>query len=194
MLVKVQTQYYYCGFVCLHMHDTHVIITCAYMAGDAATYGVYMIIFYTVFVFLLECTNRFVRVSYDPTATTISCTFENRLDSSIKSCDIKYGTCGQEMYTTQGNTTVESPFMVRLKLNSNILNSMSCYIVTASNETLTLMVKGEFITQSNNDSVNTSILAGTVIGVIIIIMLGLVVVTVIILILVLSYKRKLLGK
>ena len=177
MLVKVQTQYC-CGFVCSHTQNTHVIITCAYMAGDTATCGVYFILFLS---FLnSECTNRFVRVSYDPTATTISCTFENRLDSSIKSCSVKYGVCGQEMYLIQGNTTTESPFMVTLKLNSSAVYSMNCYIVTASNETLTLMVKRKFVTQSN-DSVHAGVITGSVIGGIF--LLSLVVVTTIIIIL-----------
>ena len=131
-----------------------------------------------------------MRVSYDPTATTISCVYENQLDSSPKSCSIKYGVCGQEMSTTQGTTTVESPFMVILRLNSSTINPMNCYVVTASNETFTLMVKGTFVTQSNNDpAVNADIITGSVICVII--LLGLVVMTATtIIVLVVRYQRK----
>ena len=83
-----------------------------------------------------------MRVNYDPANTVLSCTFLNKSDSSPKSCSVIYGTCGQEIHTIQGSGIDGSPSMITIKLNSSIINSMSCYIVTASNGTYEIVVNG----------------------------------------------------
>ena len=90
-----------------------------------------------------------MKVKYDSSTTTISCTFENQLDSSIKSCSVKYGVCGQEMYNTQGNTTTESPFIVTLKLNLSVSNRVHCFIITANNDTHGILVEGRIDVPAN---------------------------------------------
>ena len=94
-------------------------------------------------------------VDYDPKHMTITCTFENELDISPKSCRIEYGTCDRETYyVTKGNAT-DGP--VILLLNSSATNLMNfCYVVAASNDTFTVMVKGMFMTPSSGDTPNTS--------------------------------------
>ena len=113
---------------------------------------------------------------------TISCTFENRLDSSPKSCSVKYGTCGQEMYTTQGNTIDE--FIIRLKLNSSIASLMNCYVVTASNGTYDIMVNGS-LNLAMREGANNAVLSVIVVPVV-----GLVVGAIIIVIGVIFGKRR----
>ena len=140
---------------------------------------------------LLDCRNQFVKVEYIPETTTISCIFQNTSDLSPKSCSVKYGTCDQEMYTIQGNTTDQSPFTVMLELNSNPMN---CYVVTASNDTLTLMVNGRFEThRSTGTSANAGTITGSVIGVLLVLIV-LVIASVLTSILVVKYRRKLSGK
>ena len=96
-----------------------------------------------MFYFLLsECNSQFARVDYYPVNTSISCTFLNKADSSPKSCSVLYGTCGQEMDTIQGNAIDGSPFMIIIQLNSSIVRSTDCYIVTASNGTYEIVVNG----------------------------------------------------
>jgi hypothetical protein len=78
--------------------------------------------------------------------TTFSCTFLNELDSSPKSCSVRYGICGQEKYTIQGNISDESPFKISIELNSSIVGFTNCcYIITASNGTYEIMVNGSCI-------------------------------------------------
>ena len=106
-----------------------------------------------------------MKVEYDPSTTTISCVFENKSDLSQKSCSIEYGLCGKETNSVplENSTTEGSPFTVTLKLSTITTNSKNCYVVTArfSNDTLTVMVKGSFEAQSNNNLVT---IVGAVIG------------------------------
>lgn len=76
--------------------------------------------------------------------TTLSCTFLNELDPSPKSCTVRYGICGREEYTIQGDVSDESPFEISIGLNSNIVESTNncCYIITARNGTYEIMVNG----------------------------------------------------
>ena len=136
----------------------------------------------------LECKNRFVKVEYNPSTATISCTFENQSDPSPKSCSVKYGPCDKEMYFAQNNTTDRSPSIVILMLNSSAINQAECYVITARNDTFTVMVKGNFDTQSNR---NLGVIVGSVIGAI----LGLIVVAVIVTVIacVIAVKRKKRG-
>ena len=97
---------------------------------------------------------------------TITCTFENKLDISPKSCSVKYGTCDEEMYFAQGNTT-DGPIILKLISSARDLN---CYIVTASNDTLTVMVKGNLVThRSNSGALST----GEIVTIVVLMVIGL---------------------
>ena len=128
---------------------------------------------------ILECNNQFVKVEYDPSTTTISCVFENESDLSQKSCSVEYGMCDKatNMYVVQNSTTEDSPSTVTLKLSTIATNSKNCYVVTArfSNDTLTVMVKGSFETQSSN---NMDVIVGAVIGVIMGLVAGIAIITI----------------
>lgn len=129
-----------------------------------------------------------MEVKYIPENATISCTFRNKLDLSPKSCSIRYGVCNDRMmYNTQRNTTAQSPFVVMLELNSSVTNPMNCYVVTASNDSLTLTVNGRFIseTQSSGSSDNAGIIAGSVMGALLV-AVTLVTVVIVVLVIVLS--------
>jgi hypothetical protein len=131
-------------------------------------------------------------VEYDPSTTTISCVFENESDLSKKTCSIEYGMCDKEInYFVQNSSTEGSPSTVTLELSTNTTNSRNCYVVTASNDALTVLVKGSFETQSssNNSNSNVGVIVGIVIGVIII-LFGLVAGIVIVII---AYSRRKCG-
>ena len=126
-----------------------------------------------------------MKVEYDPSTTTISCVFENESDLSEKLCSIRYGLCGKEANSVLNSTTEGSSFAITLKLSSIAMNSKYCYVVTAklSNDTLTVMVKGNFETQS---SINVSVIVGAVI----IVIVGLVAGTVIIIVACFIIRRR----
>ena len=85
------------------------------------------------------CTNGFVQVEYDKTASTITCQFLDETDTSVKLCTVMYGECGQELVqTTQGSSTVETPNNIVLSVD---VDSLECYNVTASSDELTVIVK-----------------------------------------------------
>ena len=127
----------------------------------------------------LECNNQFVKVEYDPSTTTISCVFENESDLSKKSCHVEYGLCGKETNSVHNSTTEGSSSTVTLKLNTIAMNSKYCYVVMArfSNDTLTVMVKGNFETQSSN---NMDVIVGAVIGVVVGLVAGIVIIAIVI--------------
>ena len=83
-------------------------------------------------------------MNYYSINTTLSCTFLSELDTSPKSCTVRYGICGQEEYTIQGNVSDESPFEISIGLNSSIVESINncCYIITARNGTYEIIVNG----------------------------------------------------
>ena len=110
-----------------------------------------------------------MKVEYDPSTTTISCVFENESDLSKKSCSVDYGLCGKERNSVQNSTTEGSPSTITLKLSAIATNSKYCYVVTArlSNDTLTVMVKGSFDTQSSSN-------VGVIVGAVIVVIVGLV--------------------
>ena len=63
------------------------------------------------------------------------------MDTSVKSCNVTYGQCGQEPVQTRllGNfSTMTTPNIVYLKL----FDSLECYNVTASSDVFTVIVEG----------------------------------------------------
>jgi hypothetical protein len=96
-------------------------------------------------------------VNYYSTNTTISCIFLNELDTSPKSCNVRYGICGQESSTIQGNDSNKSPLKISIELNSSILGSTNCcYIITASNETYEIKVNGSCTNVPISDGVDNA--------------------------------------
>ena len=74
-------------------------------------------------------------------SSAITCTFLNDLDTSIKSCVVMYGQCGQELkQTTQGNSTVEDPNTISLPVDSDRID---CYVVTASSGLFSVIVDSQ---------------------------------------------------
>ena len=73
--------------------------------------------------------------------STIICRFLNELDTSIKSCVVMYGQCGQELNQTErGNSTVVDPNIVSVRVNSIRID---CYVVIASSGSFTVIVDSQ---------------------------------------------------
>ena len=90
--------------------------------------------------FHLGCTNGFVNVQYNSADSTISCTFLKPMDTSIKSCRVTYGQCGQrQTQTDEKFSTVALPNNITLSV---MPGSSYCYTVTASNGNFTASVEG----------------------------------------------------
>ena len=89
------------------------------------------------------CTNQFVQVEYDRTVSTITCTFLDETDTSVKSCNVTYGRSGQELVQPGqlGNySTMETPNIVYIKLPVDAA-SLECYYVTASSDVFTVIIQ-----------------------------------------------------
>ena len=85
------------------------------------------------------------------------------------------------MYSAQNSITDGSLSTILLQLTPRATNSRNCYVVTASNDTFTVMVKGKIETQTN--ARDLGVIIGSVIGaIIIIILLVLAAVTVIVIV------------
>ena len=75
------------------------------------------------------------------TTSAIVCKFLNEIDISVKLCAVMYGRCGEVLaYTTQENSTLESPNRIALRVDPG---SLDCYVVTASSDTATVIVEGK---------------------------------------------------
>ena len=77
-------------------------------------------------------------MEYNETSSAIICRFVDKLDTSIKSCVVMYGQCGQELLTARGNSTVEAPNTISLLVDSDRID---CYVVTASSGSFTVIVE-----------------------------------------------------
>ena len=90
--------------------------------------------------------------------TTLSCIFLSKLDTSPKSCTVRYGLCGQEEYTIQGNVSDESLFEISIGLNSSIVELINncCYIITARNGTYEIIVNGSCTSLPANEGVDNA--------------------------------------
>ena len=85
--------------------------------------------------------NQFVVVSLDFSSNTFTCSFLNQLDTTAKLCSISYGFNPQQLtYTANGSS---DSFTVTLPLHDDVKRERLVYfIVTASNNTFTLLVEG----------------------------------------------------
>ena len=129
-----------------------------------------------------------MNVEYDPSTATISCTFVNELNSSQKSCHVEYGMCDKVMNFkfAQNSTTDSSLSTVTLKLNITAMNSNTCYVVTATNGTFTVIVNGSFGTQTKGQRNNghLGVIVGSVISAVIVVLsIGLAAVVIVIMVL-----------
>lgn len=88
----------------------------------------------------IGCTNEFVKVEYNPTASVITCIFQHQWNTT-KLCSVVYGPCHQNLVHYQASNTSNSD-TVLLNIKPDLLDQMFCYIVTASNGTFTIMVEG----------------------------------------------------
>ena len=63
------------------------------------------------------------------------------MDTSIKSCNVTYGPCGQgQTQSVHGSSTSASPNTVTLEII--VPHDSYCYTVTASNDSFTVAVDG----------------------------------------------------
>ena len=86
--------------------------------------------------------NNFVDVSFDITTKHFTCTYINKQDLSEKSCSITlYRDCKQQqVLTAQANSTDSQITLVPNGLQTD--SSIYCYVVAASNDTITLNLTG----------------------------------------------------
>ena len=95
--------------------------------------------------FIIGGTNKFVDVNFE-SADTVLCNFlqHNSSTSQPYTCKIEYGHCEQQLNTTvEGYALAKFPSIVRIDLLPN-LQRWECYIITASNGSYTVLLKGSF--------------------------------------------------
>lgn len=97
--------------------------------------------------FCLGCTNGFVNVQYNSTTSTVVCDFLDKMDTSIKTCSIKYGQCNPQFLnsTAEANSTLEAPNYIVLYVTQGIID---CYVVKASSGGITILVDGRIPTST----------------------------------------------
>ena len=89
------------------------------------------------------CTNRFVTVDIESTASTLTCQFQNDQNTIQKTCRVVYGVCDQQqVFTVEGNSTAGSPDRVTLQLNLPSGTDCYTYTLTAYDGTSTAMIEG----------------------------------------------------
>ena len=95
------------------------------------------------------CMNQFVQVEYDQGASKISCQFLNQTNTS-RSCVVVYGQCNHMLvYKSQRNSTFNR---ISLNINSEVFE---CYAVTASSDTITVVIEGQISTNAGNSCICT---------------------------------------
>ena len=101
--------------------------------------------------------NRFVDPEFDIAITSsVMCKFLGQNTGSIKSCKIEYGpeqSCPNLTLSSQGDPTATDSVVVGISLLNNV--SQYCYLLTASNGTMTVAVTGMFTTGSFKLTKNT---------------------------------------
>ena len=86
---------------------------------------------------IIGCNNEFVHVEYDSDTSTITCTFLDKTDTSIKSCSLRQ--CDQMPASVpQQNSTVEAPNSISLNVATG---DSDCYLVTASSNSFRITVE-----------------------------------------------------
>ena len=97
--------------------------------------------------------NDFVQVVHKETSSesTISCAFQNQSDTSDKKCCVTHQLCDQQESQKFNKCNNDSPYNIQLKALSHS-SQRYCYTVTASNDTYTVKVEGNFIAGTMNYS------------------------------------------
>jgi hypothetical protein len=94
---------------------------------------------------LIGCENPFVEVAYNAATSTVACNF---LKNANYSCSVKYGLC-QDIETksnsSRNNTTGSDQVLIQIQSSGS---AQMCYVVTASNDTFVVVVKGTFNIES----------------------------------------------
>ena len=90
-------------------------------------------------IFLIGCSNQFVRVVYNLDTSTLLCIFLNELDTSTKSCSVTYGQCNTEM---KQSTRIDDSNGTTLTLTLQELVPPTCFFVIASNSTVIISIEG----------------------------------------------------
>ena len=93
-------------------------------------------------IYTTDEVNNFVDVSVDTMTRRFTCTFMNEQDHSEKSCSITlYRDCKeQDVLTAQASSTESQITLAVDSLQSD--NSVYCYVVAASNDTIVLNING----------------------------------------------------
>ena len=92
-------------------------------------------------IYTTGCTNDFVSVNIDLSASTLTCLFWNSWNNTTKTCSVQYSQCNQELVFIDGNSTSN-----RVVLQFDIPRRSDCYSYTvrASDGTNTVIVKDRF--------------------------------------------------
>ena len=86
----------------------------------------------------------FVKVQYIRENNIISCTFQNRPDTTGSSCSLIYGPCdGSLSYSIPESGPIGLSGTILLKLDSKFANQMFCYAITATSATESIIVEGQ---------------------------------------------------
>ena len=75
---------------------------------------------------------------------TISCTFQNRPDTTESSCSLMYGPCdGDLSYSVPESRPTDLSGTILLKLASKFADQMFCYAITVTSATESIILEGQ---------------------------------------------------
>ena len=78
-------------------------------------------------------------IEHEATSTVI-CRFQSHLDTTVKTCSIRYGQCNKNL--SQYAEAMSTADIISLKLSLELANQMYCYAIKATNGTFTVIVEG----------------------------------------------------
>ena len=111
------------------------------------TYAYTYVLKHTLFI---DATNSYVSVRLSLQTSEVICEFLNLQNSDLKICSIVYGpdeNCNNLPYRSQSIPTTLSIAVIDLINFPQVQNEdIYCFVVTASNDTFSVMVKGTFST------------------------------------------------
>ena len=92
-----------------------------------------------------------MNITFDSVTNKFYCTFLNQQHTSGKSCNISYGTCGNQLIQTiAGYSKAERPNLVEIRLPKLRANTY-CYVVAASSDTFQVLVEGSIVKKGGRD-------------------------------------------
>ena len=149
-----------------------------------------LLVLYTFYNMLIAGVNTLVEVRFDPNTKSVWCTYVNQFLSSQISCygNISYGDSCQEFLGTFNSTRVgQTTSRISLSLESDEFNY--CYIVRASNGSLSLIIEGSFVLDNKKMDIGT--IVGPVVGIVLILVVSSIII--ITLLFIIRYKRSKVG-